>query len=185
MSAQTGSARSAANERDGPDWPDRAEQREEDDFVPVDAALEGAGTSSPLARMGAAVIRAFVDPADGRQRRPQLNVHRTGGQVAIDVPVVDGSNGPLDDFNVLLRHRPPSIPAALSRTAFFIGQKSRSTAQIQSNPGQSTHIQPGRGFAPRPSEPSRLQRLPAVPDPRTRLASHARGRWFETSRAHQ
>jgi hypothetical protein len=47
-------------------------------------------------------IRAVLDPADGRQRRPRLDVFRTAGQLAIDVPVVDRSDRALDDLDVLL-----------------------------------------------------------------------------------
>src|SRR5436190_22889102 len=57
--------------------------------------------------------RAFIGPADGRERRLQLDVLGTAGQVAVDVSLVDRRNRPLDYFDVLLRHRLVRLPGGV------------------------------------------------------------------------
>src|SRR3954471_8255881 len=93
----TGPARGAAlDERDNPVLADRLDALELEVEVWSGVADVGEEPSDAL--------WPVIDTGDLGQQPVQLDVLRAAGEVAIDVALVDRSNGPRDDFNVLLRH---------------------------------------------------------------------------------
>ena len=87
-----------------------------DDDLEVGACVGDVGEEAP--NPAGAVIRSTYVSHWGHK----LDIFGAAGKVPVDIPVIDGINGPRDDLHVLLRHRSRSI-AALGRWQIRLGGK--------------------------------------------------------------
>ena len=74
----------------------------------LDLQLELAASLMPWKKLRTPFL-APIGALDRRDRIDQLEIGSAHPEVRIDIPLVDGGYSPVNDLQVLLRHRPHSI----------------------------------------------------------------------------